>query len=138
MSLEAFLRANPMTFKLEGRIVYLVDRDGEKWQPPKKDTPAGGTDAGHPERSKGQGKGKEAKGRGGDRRGKAMSKGDPHLAKGDGGGGGKGKGSRGQLQGDEWHSWNSDGHWAPSWDEWDEWEWQAEPDWKASRWKASW
>eukprot|EP00435_Cladocopium_sp_Y103_P026199 s78_g6.t1 len=36
MSLEAFLRANPMTFKLEGRIVYLVDRDGEKWTPPQK------------------------------------------------------------------------------------------------------
>jgi len=33
VTLEAFLRANPMTFKLEGRIVYLVER-GEKWQPP--------------------------------------------------------------------------------------------------------
>merc|ERR1712137_1302519 len=30
VTLEAFLRANPMTFKLEGRIVYLVDRDGEE------------------------------------------------------------------------------------------------------------
>lgn len=36
VSLEAFLRANPMTFKLEGRIVYLVDRNGEKWIPPPK------------------------------------------------------------------------------------------------------
>merc|ERR1712136_227083 len=33
VTLEAFLRANPMTFELEGRIVYLVER-GEKWQPP--------------------------------------------------------------------------------------------------------
>merc|ERR1712060_275931 len=42
VSLEAFLRANPMTFKLEGRIVYLVDRDGEKWKPaeePHRDEP---------------------------------------------------------------------------------------------------
>jgi len=32
VTLETFLRANPMTFKLEGRIVYLVDRDGAKWK----------------------------------------------------------------------------------------------------------
>ena len=41
MSLEAFLRANPMTFRLEGRIVYLVDRDGEKWKPPPKEAESG-------------------------------------------------------------------------------------------------
>merc|ERR1719473_2263540 len=34
VTLEAFLRANPMTFKLEGRIVHLLDRNGEKWKPP--------------------------------------------------------------------------------------------------------
>lgn len=34
LSLEAFLRANPMSFLLDGRIVYLLDRDGEKWVPP--------------------------------------------------------------------------------------------------------
>lgn len=34
VTLEAFLRANPMTFMFEGRIVYLVDRDGGKWKPP--------------------------------------------------------------------------------------------------------
>ncbi|CAE7447668.1 unnamed protein product [Symbiodinium sp. CCMP2456] len=42
MSLEVFLRSNPRTFKLEGRIVYLLDRDGEKWQPPKQEPAAGG------------------------------------------------------------------------------------------------
>jgi hypothetical protein len=34
VTLEAFLRGNPGDFKLEGRIVYLVDQDGEKWTPP--------------------------------------------------------------------------------------------------------
>eukprot|EP00746_Dinoflagellata_sp_MGD_P072810 gnl/MRDRNA2_/MRDRNA2_29536_c0_seq1.p1 gnl/MRDRNA2_/MRDRNA2_29536_c0~~gnl/MRDRNA2_/MRDRNA2_29536_c0_seq1.p1 ORF type:complete len:1286 (+),score=294.82 gnl/MRDRNA2_/MRDRNA2_29536_c0_seq1:154-4011(+) len=34
ITLEEFIRANPMTFRLEGRIVYLVDRNGDKWQPP--------------------------------------------------------------------------------------------------------
>lgn len=34
VTLEQFLRANPSTFKLEGRIVFLVDKNGEKWQPP--------------------------------------------------------------------------------------------------------
>ncbi|CAE7188607.1 unnamed protein product [Symbiodinium microadriaticum] len=137
MSLEVFLRSNPRTFKLEGRIVYLLDRDGEKWQPPKQEPAAGGNDAGHPERSKGQAKGKEAKGRGGGegRRGKATMKGDLPLAKGETG---KGKASKGH--GHEWSewSWNSNGHWAPAWDEWT----QPQPEWKAlqrkaSRWKAS-
>ncbi|CAK0885977.1 unnamed protein product, partial [Prorocentrum cordatum] len=34
VTLEAFLRAHPNNFKLEGRIVFLVDRDGNKWEPP--------------------------------------------------------------------------------------------------------
>lgn len=34
VTLEQFLRANPDSFKLEGRIVFLVDRNGEKWKPP--------------------------------------------------------------------------------------------------------
>ncbi|CAJ1408972.1 unnamed protein product [Effrenium voratum] len=58
MSLEAFLRANPVNFKLEGRIVYLVGRDGEKWKPPPKQE-APGPEAG-PDRGKGA-KGKEAR-----------------------------------------------------------------------------
>jgi len=140
MSLEVFLRSNPRTFKLEGRIVYLLDRDGDKWQPPKQEPAAGGpggTDAGHPERSKGQAKGKEAKGRGGGegRRGKAMMKGDPPPAKGETG---KGRASKGHGHNDEWSewSWNSNGHWAQAWDE------RTQPEWKAlqrkaSRWKAS-
>lgn len=40
VTLEAFLRANPTTFKIEGRIVYLVDSDGEKWKPPPGSQPA--------------------------------------------------------------------------------------------------
>lgn len=58
-TLEAFLRGNPMTFKLEGRIVYLVDRDGEKWKPPEGGLNGGYGGAGHS--AKGRGKG-EAKG----------------------------------------------------------------------------
>jgi len=59
VTLEAFLRANPMTFKLEGRIVYYVDRDGNKWKPPQQDpnsdaVPYGG--------SRGKGKGRGGKG----------------------------------------------------------------------------
>lgn len=64
VSLEAFLRANPMTFKLEGRIVYLVDRNGEKWIPPPK--AEGQTNADAQSHSKGRdndrGKGGRTKG----------------------------------------------------------------------------
>lgn len=37
VTLEQFLRANPDSFKLEGRIVFMVDRNGEKWKPPKEE-----------------------------------------------------------------------------------------------------
>lgn len=43
VTLEAFLRANPMSFKLEGRIVYLMDH-GEKWKPPPGQKAKGGKD----------------------------------------------------------------------------------------------
>lgn len=131
MSLEAFLRANPMTFKLEGRIVYLVDRDGEKWVPPsKQDNPVGhdGT-GGSGDRGKGKGKEGKSRGTGGDgrNRGKAGShKGDNRVANGESR---NGKGApRGKSHG-EWRTGNS--QWSNDWDEWQE-------DWKASSWKGSW
>merc|ERR1719171_544526 len=54
--LEAFLRANPTTFKLEGRIIFLIGPGGEKWvAPPAPDPPA---DKGKGKKGKGKGKGK--------------------------------------------------------------------------------
>lgn len=75
VSLEAFLRANPTTFKLEGRIVYLLDRDGSKWQaPPAPKAPEtqrakggagkGATDAQRGKGSAGKGSGGKGKGKG--------------------------------------------------------------------------
>jgi len=55
-TLEAFLRANPMTFKLEGRIVHLLGRDGEKWRPPEE------AQQGETWKGKGKGKGEAPKG----------------------------------------------------------------------------
>lgn len=52
VTLEAFLRANPMTFKLEGRIVHYLDKNGDKWKPPKEATQAAEPAVG----SKGKGK----------------------------------------------------------------------------------
>lgn len=116
MSLEAFLRANPMTFKLEGRIVYLVDRDGEKWTPPKQENPMGNT-----ERGKGKGK-SEGKSRG-DARGKSGGhKGDPRSGENHR----NGKGARGKSNGAP-----NGGQWSTGWDEWQD-------DWKANNWKGSW
>jgi len=149
VSLEAFLRANPMTFKLEGRIVYLVDRDGEKWKPPPKveASEKGGGKAG-------KGKG-EARGAGGAKGEDSQSKGSGKGSKGKDGGkknegkastGGRGKGSK-KGKGkpaeaeryyddsdayDSWH-WSSDGQWdSHGWDEWHS------DSWKASSWKSSW
>jgi len=130
MSLEAFLRANPMTFKLEGRIVYLVDRDGEKWVPPsKQDNPVGhDSTGGSGDRGKGKGKEGKSRGTGGDgrNRGKAGShKGDNRVANGESR---NGKGApRGKSHG-EWRTGNS-GQWSNDWDEWQD-------DWKASGWKG--
>ncbi|CAE7941559.1 unnamed protein product [Symbiodinium necroappetens] len=155
MSLEA---KSQVFLRMQGRIVYLLDRDGEKWQPPKQE-PAAGPGLGkrvkervlklrarrwqrrmsvlqmqYDRRMLNK---QQAKGRGGGegRRGKATMKGDLPLAKGETG---KGKASKGH--GHEWSewSWNSNGHWAPAWDEWT----QPQPEWKAlqrkaSRWKAS-
>lgn len=144
MSLEAFLRANPMTFKLEGRIVYLVDRDGEKWTPPKQENPVGGREVGNADRGKGKGK-SEGKSRGDardarDARGKSGGhKGDPRSGENHR----NGKGARGKSNG-EWRTSNGgqNGQWS-GWDEWqDDWqedwkdEWQ--DDWKANNWKGSW
>lgn len=70
VTLESFLRANPMTFKLEGRIVYLVDRDGEKWKPQVDahgnawSGSAGDRAVDRSSRAKGGSKGSEGKGRG--------------------------------------------------------------------------
>ena len=118
MSLEAFLRANPMTFRLEGRIVYLVDRDGEKWKPPPKEESHGGHGAGA---GKGAAEAK-AKPRAEVRR--KGQKGDGYVA-----GERKGRGKHARGNGEE-----------RQWSEWDDWEWQEE--WKAanevilSLWKA--
>jgi len=69
VTLEAFLRANPMSFKLEGRIVFLLER-GEKWIPPPQQAAKGSDGKG------GKGKG----GKGGDKGGKSSSKdGDGHA-----------------------------------------------------------
>eukprot|EP00928_Gymnodinium_smaydae_P042287 TRINITY_DN28494_c0_g1_i2.p1 TRINITY_DN28494_c0_g1~~TRINITY_DN28494_c0_g1_i2.p1 ORF type:complete len:761 (+),score=129.25 TRINITY_DN28494_c0_g1_i2:97-2379(+) len=69
VTLEAFLRANPISFKLEGRIVYLMER-GEIWKPPE------GANGG----MEGKGKGKGAKGKGSEE--KAGGKGDKKGQKG--------------------------------------------------------
>jgi hypothetical protein len=60
VTLETFLRANPMNFKLEGRIVYLLDRDGQKWKAPKAPPPEK-EQAPPPAKAKGSGKGKANK-----------------------------------------------------------------------------
>mmetsp|Transcript_32744 Transcript_32744/g.59845 ORF Transcript_32744/g.59845 Transcript_32744/m.59845 type:complete len:547 (-) Transcript_32744:198-1838(-) len=57
VTLEQFLRANPMTFKLEGRIVYLVDRDGEKWKAPPESSNENGWNASYKGSGGGKGKG---------------------------------------------------------------------------------
>lgn len=131
VSLEAFLRANPTTFKLEGRIVYLVDRDGELWKPAlKQEKPAIGE--GNPDRGgKAHGKGKnEAKTRSGGEaaRGKSGHKGDQHFARSDGGFERNGKGAvRGKGR-----QWTGNGHWSQDWDEWEETDWKADRGWKGS------
>eukprot|EP00933_Yihiella_yeosuensis_P003624 TRINITY_DN10671_c1_g1_i1.p1 TRINITY_DN10671_c1_g1~~TRINITY_DN10671_c1_g1_i1.p1 ORF type:complete len:599 (+),score=142.69 TRINITY_DN10671_c1_g1_i1:97-1797(+) len=76
VSLEAFLRAEPMSFKLEGRIVYLLDRDGERWKPPQ-------GAKGDGEYGKGNGRGK----------GEASGKGSSSGESGQKGRGGKGSGT---------------------------------------------
>lgn len=89
VTLECFLRANPMTFKLEGRVVYLVDRDGNKWNAPKQE--GGYHETEQPAKGKGKGKGKAARGSGGDGgggndaqqgKGKSGKKGGSRAAKG--------------------------------------------------------
>mmetsp|Transcript_8133 Transcript_8133/g.19081 ORF Transcript_8133/g.19081 Transcript_8133/m.19081 type:complete len:430 (-) Transcript_8133:46-1335(-) len=57
VTLEQFLRANPMTFKLEGRIVYLVDRDGEKWKAPPESSAENGWKSSYKGGGGGKGKG---------------------------------------------------------------------------------
>jgi len=152
VSLEAFLRANPATFKLEGRIVYLVDRDGEKWKPPPKveDGPErpekGGKARGKAEvaarggdsvskGSSGKGsKGKDGGKKGSEGKGSAEGKGS---TKGKGKGAKKGKSAEESYYNDydaydSWHSWSGDGQWdSHGWDDW-------HSDWKASSWKGSW
>jgi len=86
VTLEQFLRANPDSFKLEGRIVFLVDREGTKWKPPPEDPRDDWYGKG---RSKGKGEGK------GDGRVEGKGKGE---GKGEGKGSGK-KGGKGAYQG---------------------------------------
>lgn len=114
VTLEQFLRANPDSFKLEGRIVFLVDRNGEKWRPPQDDTEY-------------EGKGKRKGGKG---EARPAGKG---AAGGAGAGGGKGAGvkvykqqeyhqpasQRGQYRGkhDPYYeeSWDDDSWWGAGW-----------------------
>ncbi|CAJ1359530.1 unnamed protein product [Effrenium voratum] len=143
MSLEAFLRANPVNFKLEGRIVYLVGRDGEKWKPPPKQE-APGPEAG-PDRGKGA-KGKEARRAGeaenGRRKGqKGAPKGDfeerPRRDGGKGKGRGKayeGKAYEGKAYEYEGHDKSYDKSYAYDWQSWNDggWSWDWQSDWKDS------
>lgn len=99
VSLEAFLRANPMSFKLEGRIVHLLDH-GEKWTPPVQaegHASAGGK-GGKRERGGGKGGKSLAAGGKGDKD-KAGGKGD--KAGGKGGGKGEKAGGKGGDKGEK-------------------------------------
>lgn len=141
VTLEAFLRANPMTFKLEGRIVHLLGRDGEKWKPPEEADAAAepwkGKGKGKSEAQKGGGAGPKGGGGGGS---SAESQKKPRAAGGGGGGeqqqvqarkqrGGGGGGTSASTAASSWSSsswksewqandgggWKSDGGWHQSW-----------------------
>jgi len=114
-TLEAFLRANPITFKLEGRIVHLLGRDGEKWRPPE--------EAEQGETWKGKGKGKGAapkgasKGSGAGGRGRAVATEEPPPRKQRGGGGEAKKqrnGGAGAAASTANSSWSTSG-WTDEW-----------------------
>lgn len=83
VTLETFLRANPMNFKLEGRIVYLLDKDGSKWQA------SASTNLSEPQAKGGKSRGKGKPPRGGK---------DGHQASQSENGGGKGSKSRSEQK----------------------------------------
>jgi len=149
VTLEAFLRANPMTFRLEGRIVHLVDRNGEKWQPPQVPERVAEPAKGR-RRGKGEGKGEskvEAKDEGKDYNAAsghgsgAASKGSPKASsKGSSKGASKGAskgGSKGASKGNKAAKQAVAA--ADQWSGYDEWSvggWD-ESSWEAGGWKSS-
>lgn len=165
VTLEAFLRAHPNNFKLEGRIVFLVDRDGNKWEPPAnarkgevevvKGKGKGKAKAdsapikikGEPAKGKGEsakGKGESAKGKGEPAKGKAEhAKGKGESAK------GKGKAQAAQYGGESWQGQQggegkkkrnkkADDEWESNWwgESWDS-GW-SQGGWKSNDWWESW
>lgn len=115
-TLEAFLRANPMTFKLEGRIVFLLGRDGEKWRPPEEaeqgDTGKGGKGKGKGEASKSTSKGSGSGARGGSA---AAEEPPPRKQRGAGGEARKQRGSgSGATASTANSSWSTSG-WSSDW-----------------------
>jgi len=123
VTLEAFLRAHPNNFKLEGRIVFLVDRDGNKWEPP--------MDARKGEVAVVKGKGK----------GKAKADSAPTKIKGESTKGkgesakGKGKAQPAQWGGDSWQGQQGEGKKKRNKKADDEW---AEPNWWEESWDSGW
>lgn len=134
MTLEAFLRAHPNNFQLEGRIVFLVDRDGNRWMPPKgakNDHELGGKGKG-----KGKVKGEPTSGKGEPAKGKGdAGKGDSGKGKAQKGESAKGKGdkgkssSKGKGKQDDWHSSGGEGKKRRS---------KREDEWEAAWWHESW
>lgn len=163
VTLEQFLRANPDTFLLEGRIVHLLDRSGEKWKPPPPEE--------LPDKGRGKGRGKDdskGKGKGGGKSDAKGGKGDAKKSDAKGGKGGakgksegkggkdRGKGSQQQSQSRHQRGGGGGGGAAESWDDawwsdaawndaawldssWYASEWSTNDSWKGGKWKeASW
>lgn len=147
VTLECFLRANPMTFKLEGRVVYLVDRDGNKWQAPKKET--GYNEAEQSAKGRGKGKGKAGRSSGADSGGNDAQQGEGKSGRKGGSRAAKGSDKHQASQYTEEASWGGEekkskrrggkggGKGKRTEDyEWSSYAWDAAADWSGSAWKS--